>query len=109
MSAGTGGMLKERTYGAVKRMILAGTLRPGEKLAERDLSRRLKVSRTPLREGCARQEFRRDGRCNASGFWYWSAPGTILTQHPTSWSDRPRTVSGPRVVDTRDRRPDSTL
>ena len=29
-------MLKERTYGAVKRMILAGTLRPGEKLAERE-------------------------------------------------------------------------
>ena len=54
MSAGTGGMLKERTYGAVKRMILAGTLRPGEKLAERDLSRRLKVSRTPLREALSR-------------------------------------------------------
>jgi DNA-binding GntR family transcriptional regulator len=47
-------MLKERTYGAVKRMILAGTLRPGEKLAERDLSRRLKVSRTPLREALSR-------------------------------------------------------
>jgi hypothetical protein len=70
------GVLKERTYGAAKRMILAGTLRPGEKLAERDLSRLLKVSRTPLREGCARQEFRHDGRCNAPGFWYWSAPGT---------------------------------
>ena len=47
-------MLKERTYGAVKRMILAGTLRPGEKLAERELSRRLKVSRTPLREALSR-------------------------------------------------------
>jgi DNA-binding GntR family transcriptional regulator len=47
-------MLKERTYGQIKRMILAGTLRPGEKLAERDLSRRLKVSRTPLREALSR-------------------------------------------------------
>lgn len=47
-------MLKERTYGTVKRMILAGSLRPGEKLQERDLSRRLKVSRTPLREALSR-------------------------------------------------------
>jgi DNA-binding transcriptional regulator YhcF (GntR family) len=47
-------MLKERTYVAVKRMILAGTLRPGEKLAERDLSRWLKVSHTPLREALSR-------------------------------------------------------
>jgi DNA-binding GntR family transcriptional regulator len=47
-------MLKERTYGAVKRMILSGTLRPGAKLQERDLSRRLKVSRTPLREALSR-------------------------------------------------------
>jgi DNA-binding GntR family transcriptional regulator len=47
-------MLKERTYAAVKRMILSGALRPGEKLQERDLSRRLKVSRTPLREALSR-------------------------------------------------------
>ena len=35
-------------------MILAGKLRPGEKLAERDLGASLKVSRTPIREALGR-------------------------------------------------------
>ncbi|MEX0810417.1 MAG: GntR family transcriptional regulator [Dongiaceae bacterium] len=46
--------LATRTYGQLKDMILAGRLRPGEKLAERDLGATLKVSRTPIREALGR-------------------------------------------------------
>ena len=42
--------LKTRTYRELKAMILDGRLRPGQKLAERDLGAALKVSRTPVRE-----------------------------------------------------------
>jgi DNA-binding GntR family transcriptional regulator len=42
--------LKTRTYDMLKSMILSGALRPGERLHERDLTERLDVSRTPLRE-----------------------------------------------------------
>jgi DNA-binding GntR family transcriptional regulator len=37
-------------------MICRGTLRAGDRLVERDLARRLRVSRIPLREGLARLE-----------------------------------------------------
>jgi DNA-binding GntR family transcriptional regulator len=47
-------MLKTRTYERLKRMILDGHLRPGQKLAERELGARLKVSRTPVREAMSR-------------------------------------------------------
>jgi len=47
-------MLKTRTYDRLKRMILDGRLRPGQKLAERELGAQLKVSRTPVREAMSR-------------------------------------------------------
>jgi DNA-binding GntR family transcriptional regulator len=40
-------------------MILSGEVRPGERLGERELARRIQVSRTPLREALGRLE--RDG------------------------------------------------
>ena len=42
--------LREQTCESVKELILAGQLRPGERLHERDLTARLGVSRTPVRE-----------------------------------------------------------
>ena len=42
--------LGQVAYDALKAMILSGEIRPGERLAERELARRLRVSRTPLRE-----------------------------------------------------------
>ena len=46
--------LKLRVYEGIKQLILSGKLRPGQKLAERDLGERLKVSRTPIREALGR-------------------------------------------------------
>ena len=46
--------LKLRVYEGIKQLILSGKLRPGQKLAERDLGERLKVSRTPIREALTR-------------------------------------------------------
>jgi len=46
--------LQGRVYQTVKQMILDGRLRPGQKLAERDLTEQLNVSRTPLREALNR-------------------------------------------------------
>ena len=40
----------------LKTMILSGELRSGERLVERELARRLKVSRIPLRESLIRLE-----------------------------------------------------
>jgi DNA-binding GntR family transcriptional regulator len=51
--------LSQVAYDAVRAMILSGTVRPGERLAERELARRIQVSRTPLREALSRLE--RDG------------------------------------------------
>src|ERR1700733_13047702 len=42
--------LGQVAYDALKAMILSGEIRPGERLAERELARRIRVSRTPLRE-----------------------------------------------------------
>ncbi|MBV8649836.1 MAG: GntR family transcriptional regulator [Alphaproteobacteria bacterium] len=42
--------LGQIAYEALKAMILSGEIRPGERLAERELARRIRVSRTPLRE-----------------------------------------------------------
>jgi DNA-binding GntR family transcriptional regulator len=42
--------LGQIAYDALKAMILSGEIRPGERLAERELARRIRVSRTPLRE-----------------------------------------------------------
>lgn len=46
-------------YDALRTMILSGEVRPGERLGERELARRIQVSRTPLREALGRLE--RDG------------------------------------------------
>src|SRR4029077_16031272 len=46
--------LKLRVYEGIKQLVLSGKLRPGQKLAERDLGERLKVSRTPIREALTR-------------------------------------------------------
>jgi DNA-binding GntR family transcriptional regulator len=51
--------LEEYGYRALRRMILAGDLQPGQKLVQEDLAQRLGVSRTPLRSAIAALE--RDG------------------------------------------------
>lgn len=48
--------LKNTAYNVLKQMILTGHLKPGQKLAERDLTERLRISRTPLREALSRLE-----------------------------------------------------
>jgi DNA-binding GntR family transcriptional regulator len=51
--------LSQVAYDSLRSMILSGEVRPGERLAERELARRIQVSRTPLREALGRLE--RDG------------------------------------------------
>jgi DNA-binding GntR family transcriptional regulator len=46
--------LSERAYEQLKAMAITYQLRPGERLAELDLAKRLKVSRTPIREALNR-------------------------------------------------------
>ncbi len=46
--------LKSRAYDDLKAMILAGRVKPGQKLVERDLGAQLNVSRTPIREALSR-------------------------------------------------------
>ncbi len=56
-------------YEALRSLILSGALKPGERLGERELARRIKVSRTPLREALQRLE--RDGLVESKrGFGY---------------------------------------
>lgn len=43
-------VLRRQVYDELKKLILSGVLRPGERLHERDLTKQLGVSRTPLRE-----------------------------------------------------------
>src|SRR5690242_17870662 len=47
-------MDSEKTYGKLKAMIYNGKLRPGQRLVERDLAVRLRISRIPVRESLAR-------------------------------------------------------
>lgn len=42
--------LREEAYDLIKRMILKGHFKPGERLTENQLSKKLGVSRTPIRE-----------------------------------------------------------
>jgi DNA-binding GntR family transcriptional regulator len=51
--------LSQLAYDRLKAMLISGELRPGERLGERELARRIEVSRTPLREALSRLE--RDG------------------------------------------------
>jgi DNA-binding GntR family transcriptional regulator len=51
--------LSQIAYDSLRTMILSGEVRPGERLSERELARRIQVSRTPLREALGRLE--RDG------------------------------------------------
>jgi DNA-binding GntR family transcriptional regulator len=46
----------EPAYGRVRELILGGTFPPGDRLTELDLSQRLAVSRTPVREALRRLE-----------------------------------------------------
>jgi DNA-binding GntR family transcriptional regulator len=46
----------EDTYVAIRRWILDGVLRPGERIVEQQLAERLKVSRTPVREALLKLE-----------------------------------------------------
>jgi len=62
-----GPSLGDQAYRALRQMIVAGTLSPGERITERALGARLGVSPTPIREAFRRLEHerlieRRDGR-----------------------------------------------
>ena len=50
------GLLKERAYDEIKRLILTGELNPGTFLAERQLAARLGMSKTPVRSALERLE-----------------------------------------------------
>ncbi len=63
-------LIREEVYTHLRDLILSGELQPGDKLAEADLSARLGVSRTPIRE--AIQRLVQDGLLEASanrGVW----------------------------------------
>lgn len=49
-------MIADRAYHRLVQMIYRGRLKPGDRIVERDLARRLGVSRIPLRESLARLE-----------------------------------------------------
>ncbi|HUZ64696.1 MAG TPA: GntR family transcriptional regulator [Acetobacteraceae bacterium] len=51
--------LGQIAYDSLRAIILSGEVKPGDRLGERDLARRIQVSRTPLREALGRLE--RDG------------------------------------------------
>ena len=46
----------EETYASIRRAILEGTLRPGERIVEQQLAEMLNVSRTPVREALLKLE-----------------------------------------------------
>ena len=63
--------LSELAYDSLKSMILSGRVKPGERLGERELARRINVSRTPLREALGR--LARDGLAiNRPGLGYFA-------------------------------------
>jgi len=63
--------LSQIAYDSLRTMILSGAVRPGERLGERELARRIQVSRTPLREALGRLE--RDGLAvNKPGIGYFA-------------------------------------
>ncbi|MDI6871422.1 MAG: GntR family transcriptional regulator [Bacillota bacterium] len=56
VDAASDGSLKERAYRTLKRMILTGELRGGSQVVEAELSKKLKISRTPIRESILQLE-----------------------------------------------------
>src|SRR5690242_19913949 len=71
MDQETSRSLSQLAYDSLRTMILSGEVRPGERLGERDLARRIQVSRTPLREALGRLE--RDGLAvNKPGMGYFA-------------------------------------
>src|SRR4030081_256929 len=46
----------EETYASIRRSILGGALRPGERIVEQQLAEMLNVSRTPVREALLKLE-----------------------------------------------------
>jgi DNA-binding GntR family transcriptional regulator len=56
MEAPSRGLLKERAYAELKRLILDGEIAPGSFLAERQLAGRLGMSKTPVRSALERLE-----------------------------------------------------
>lgn len=63
--------LSQIAYDSLRTMILSGQVRPGDRLGERELARRIQVSRTPLREALGRLE--RDGLAiNKPGVGYFA-------------------------------------
>jgi DNA-binding GntR family transcriptional regulator len=50
----SGGSLSERVYQGLKRDIIRGVFQPGEALSEKNLARRYRGSRTPVREAAVR-------------------------------------------------------
>src|ERR1700761_3516830 len=49
-----GASLSERVYQALKQDIIRGVFQPGEELSEKDLAKRYRGSRTPVREAAVR-------------------------------------------------------
>jgi DNA-binding GntR family transcriptional regulator len=56
MALSSGPTLADQAYRALRREIISGQLRPGQRLTERQLAARLRVSPTPIREALQRLE-----------------------------------------------------
>jgi DNA-binding GntR family transcriptional regulator len=75
--------VSDATYERLRTMICRGRLRPGDRIVERDLARRLRVSRIPLREGLARLEAEGLVRSvpNSATFVETFAPSDVLEMY----------------------------
>src|SRR6218665_3441455 len=67
------GLMKNRAYADIKRLILDETIGPGEFLSERQLAARLQMSKTPIKSALERLE--------AEGFIGVSPPPRLLIPH----------------------------
>ncbi len=97
--------LSEVAYDSLKSMILSGRVKPGERLGERELARRINVSRTPLRA-------RRWARLARDGLAINLAGARLFRLRVRRAADRgalrvprqPRGHGAPRAAATRDQR-----
>ena len=55
----------ESAYAAIRKAVLNGTLRPGERIVEQQLAEQLNVSRTPVREALFKLERETSSRARA--------------------------------------------